>query len=178
MARHNAGRALREWMARIHHKMLKNIMLKNIRDVWGSEMQDEHVIRGRIRVTKETAKQLVTLSGDSVGEVPWFIEPTHWPSLGENQKSAHLWIPTHPEEDALAYLQRARKKSNGAGLMVGNKQVAVLVAISDARMQPIICSWKLEETLRNFSYENVEEILTSTGFIDVELIAKSPRREG
>jgi hypothetical protein len=52
---------------------------------------------------KDVAKQINSFSGDSFGEVPWFIEPTQWPSLGE-EKLSNLWIPLEPREDALAYL--------------------------------------------------------------------------
>ena len=52
---------------------------------------------------KDVAKQINAFSGDSFGEAPWFIEPAHWPSLGE-EKLSNLWIPLEPREDALAYL--------------------------------------------------------------------------
>ena len=159
---------LREWLARTDHKLLKQI-----RDV---ELQDEHVIRGRVRMPKDVAKQINSLSGDSFGEVPWFIEPTHWPSLGE-ETPANLWILMEPGEDALAYVQKARTEANRNGLTLGNKQVAIGVAVTDARMTPIVCTWKLEEIPRNLSYENVEQqVFQDACFTDVELVAKTPRR--
>lgn len=58
-AKRNPGRAVRDWIARHDHTHLRHI-----EDVWGWELQDANMIRGRLRLSKATAKELISKSGN------------------------------------------------------------------------------------------------------------------
>ena len=167
----NPGRALRDWIARLDHKHLKLV-----RDLWGWEQFEQGSLRGRIRVTTDLAKLLISQSGNTAGATTWFFEPADWNALNI-ARPVSLWIPLSDLEHA-DFLQTARAQGGSLGLALGSKQVAARVAADDSGVTPSNCSWKLDQVPRSFAYDDVREVLLATGFTDVEVTAKSPRKAG
>eukprot|EP00438_Fugacium_kawagutii_P004731 Skav210681 [mRNA] locus=scaffold346:53750:62763:+ [translate_table: standard] len=145
-------------------------------DSFRFEIYNSKDIKGMFRVHDyTTAMKLFQASGAKYSNngQRWFVEPVA--GGFDSLPNKVLWIEAQEGERWDQYACRVRRMAQ-AGVIAGRFQFGLRVDADDARLQPRPCTWRIDQVPESWTVAEVQELLETMSFRDIQVVAKQWRR--
>ena len=148
-----------------------------IGDTWAWKTEGSSVIKGYVRIfDAHLAASLLSASGSKRGCSAWFVDPVGSPPPGVTATKI-LWSPWQPDESWQGYHQRVHAEAS-SNIVLGYKQLGIRVCETDARYVAHSRLWSLRWLPKMATRIDANIMLSSMGFMEIDLADKHTRRQG